>query len=544
MSSDRINRYKAQQAKIQLLREHREEIMQYRIPTTPAVDSTAVSLVPENDVLDQFRRSQKQELAYFNEPIHIDVNEVDALLSEIGTKWGKKQTSELIGNCRRSVISSIANPFGLGTFVAAWDKEGGNVTTQHNAEKGIFAKESEKLNREKDYSYSNARKNIKEEAIHNGNMNSQEFTDTYTGKQEPTKREDGNGKLVMNAELDHVIPVAEIHKQGGWMLNNRERDDISSTKENLKYTTFKTNRSKSDKTPENALSSDKGFDEKITKPVIDKARKAIDKKMPKNTDRLKYHSKELLNTGVHEAGKMGLQQSIGLLLTEFFSASFDEISDSYRNGFYKSSESKNFLVEVKIRLSRIVERVSARWKDAVIAFKDGAISGFLSNLATMLINMLETTSKRTVRLIREGFLSILKAMKIVLFPPAGMTNSEAGDAALKLLATGVTVSLGVLIEEVAEKSVKAFLVAHMQPLEQLTSTITAVLVGAFTGIATALVVATLDQLDLFGVTRQRKHEAILSELDRRIEESDRHIESMYQNEMGRMDVILSKLQGV
>ena len=157
--------------------------------------------------------------------------------------------------------------------------------------------------------------------------------------------------------------------------------------------------------------------------------------------------------------------------------------------------------------------------------------------------MLKPTSKRIFRLIREGFLSILKAMKIVLFPPAGMTNSEAGDAALKLLVTGVTVSLGVLIEEVAEKSVKAFLVAHMQPLEQLTSTITAVLVGVFTGIATSLVIATLDKLDLFGVTRQRKHEAILSELDRRIEESDRNIESMYQNEMRRTDVMLSKLQG-
>lgn len=75
MLSDRVNRYKAQQAKIQLLREHREEITQYRIPTTPAVDSTVVSVAPENDVLDQFRRSQQQELAYFNEPIHIDVSQ-------------------------------------------------------------------------------------------------------------------------------------------------------------------------------------------------------------------------------------------------------------------------------------------------------------------------------------------------------------------------------------------------------------------------------------------------------------------------------------
>ena len=83
----------------------------------------------------------------------------------------------------------------------------------------------------------------------------------------------------------------------------------------------------------------------------------------------------------------------------------------------------------------------------------------------------------------------------------------------------------------------------MPPLAPLSSMVSAVLVGAITGIATALVVSALDKLDLFGVQDQRKHTAILIELDGLITESDRNIHSMYLNEMDRMDVMLMKLRG-
>ena len=132
---------------------------------------------------------------------------------------------------------------------------------------------------------------------------------------------------------------------------------------------------------------------------------------------------------------------------------------------------------------------------------------------------------------------------MALFPPVGMTRAEVGDAALKLLATGITVSLGILAEEVVEKSVTAFLTANMPLLAPLASTVSAVLVGAITGIATALVVSALDKLDLFGAQDQRKHAAILKELDSLIIEGDKNIQLMYQVEMGRMDVMLIKLQG-
>jgi hypothetical protein len=162
----------------------------------------------------------------------------------------------------------------------------------------------------------------------------------------------------------------------------------------------------------------------------------------------------------------------------------------------------------------------------------------------MLINILVTTGKRMVRVIREGFMSIMKALKMMASPPEGMTNVEAADAGLKLLATGVTVSLGILAEEVVEKSISAFFTANMPLLAPYAGTVSVVFVGAMTGIASALLIYELDKLDIFGVNNQRRHAFIMKDLDDNIALSDSVIELTYQDEMDRMDNILMSFQGV
>ena len=137
----------------------------------------------------------------------------------------------LMESCQQEVLRQIIGPFGL-TPAMFDDKDGGNVTTQHNAEQGIFAKDSERLDRKKEYGYSSAKSKKKLESVQDGSMNSQEFFDSYTGKFEPTKRTNSKGKLVMNAELDHLIPVKEIHGNGGWMKDKEGRKALSSIEEN------------------------------------------------------------------------------------------------------------------------------------------------------------------------------------------------------------------------------------------------------------------------------------------------------------------------
>jgi hypothetical protein len=64
-----------------------------------------------------------------------------------------------------------------------------------------------------------------------------------------------------------------------------------------------------------------------------------------------------------------------------------------------------------------------------------------------------------------------------------------------------------------------------------------------TGIASSLLVYGIDQLDIFGVNAQKQHAFVLQELDNLIAESDKNINSMYDEEMGRFDAMLSQLQG-
>ena len=543
MTSDRVNRHQAQRGKIKVLREHRDETAQYRIQTIPSLSSTSDSK-PAEDTLEQMMRSQHQEIKNFDAPVTITVVEADALLTELRSKWTEQQTNQLLGNCRNTVLNSIAGPFGLGSIVAAIDKNGGNVTTAKNAKQGVFARAEEEYVRN-DYAgnaYAKARGQYKDERIIE---NAQMIQDEYSG----------DFLDYSQVDCDHIKPTNKYHQEGGWRQSKQTREKFGADPDNFAMTSGSSNRSLGDQDKldwQEKVATDKsgrinkdahGYDNRRVNPAVARGEKTAKKYSDSATQKAIYDGGRVAITGANEAGKMGLQQSMGLLLTEFFSASFDEISDSYKNCFRDSLKNQNFFDALKTRLGRIAKRVAARWKDTLNAFKDGAISGFLSNVVTMLINMLVTTGKRIVRVIREGFMSILKALKMALFPPAGMTNAEAGDAALKLLATGITVSLGILAEEVVEKSVTAFFTANMPPLAPLSSMVSAVLVGAITGIATALVVSALDKLDLFEVQDQRKHTAILKELDGLITESDRNIQSMYLNEMGRMDVMLMKLRG-
>ena len=543
MPSDRVNRHKAQREKIKVLREHRDEIAQYRIQTIPSLTSSTGN-APADDVLEQMMQSQQYEIKDFNSPVTVTEVEANALLSELRSKWTEQQTNQLLGNCRKVVLNSIAGPFGLGFLVAATDKTGGNVTTAQNAKQGVYARAEEEYDRidYAGYAFTKARGPYKDERIVE---NAQMIQDEYSG----------NFVDYSEVDCDHIKPTSQYHQEGGWRQPKQTREKFGADRGNFAMTSSSGNRSLGDQNKgewQEKVATDKsgrinkdvhGHDNRRVNPAVARGEKTANKYSDSATQAAIYDGGRAAITGANEAGKVGLQQSMGLLLTEFFSASFDEISDSYKNGFRDSLKNQKFFDALKTRLGRIAKRVAARWKDTLNAFKDGAISGFLSNVVTMLINMLVTTGKRIVRVIREGFMSILKALKMALFPPVGMTNAEAGDAALKLLAAGITVSLGILAEEVVEKSVTAFFTANMPPLAPLSSMVSAVLVGAVTGIATALVVAALDKLDLFGVQDQRKHTAILKELDGLIADGDTNIQSMYKDEMGRMDVMLLKLQG-
>jgi len=189
-----------------------------------------------------------------------------------------------------------------------------------------------------------------------------------------------------------------------------------------------------------------------------------------------------------EGAKMGMQQALGLVITEFFTAVFDELLDVYKNGYSTDFEDDRFFSVLKKRLKRIAIRIKAKWKDAMIAFKDGFISSFISNLVTVVINAFVATGKRVVRIIREGIYSLFKAAKVLIFPPENMTYEEALHEAKKLLATGLIVSLGVIVEQYIDTLIKGTAI-----LEPFSDILTTVFVGATTGLAITMTVYYIDK---------------------------------------------------
>lgn len=434
----------------------------------------------------------------------------------------EQRLQELLNSCQQQVLQQVIGPFGL-TPAMFDDKQGGNVTTQHNAEKGIFAKKSEEYNRKDDYDYSQAKKEKMKESVQNGTMNNQVFTDAYTGKAESTKRTAiTTGKLVMNAELDHTIPLSEIHKNGGWMLDKEGRKKVSSEKNNLHYINMENNRKKSDLSAEEALSEANGYDQSITQPIIHKARSAVDEHMPTAMERLQYHGKELAMTGAKEAGKNALRQALGVLLYEFVNGSFIELKQLMSN-----PNDESLIDRLIAAFKRVADRVISKLKDALQSALQGGVQGFISNLLTFIINSVITTSAKVVTIIREGMKGLWDAIKLLANPPKDQPFSEVCRQVTKIFAGIVTMGLGMLFEE----SIKGFIMS-IPILLPIADVIALAVTGILTGVTTALVIYGIDRffdwLSSTGTELLQAQEAHLDEMKTNIHLMAEWIESQYK----------------
>lgn len=182
------------------------------------------------------------------------------------------------------------------------------------------------------------------------------------------------------------------------------------------------------------------------------------------------------------------------------------MTDICRNGLREDETS--YADAVWKRAAAVLRDVQAKWREMLEAFRAGFVAGVLSEVATLLVNLLQTTAKRLVRIIREGFVSFLRALAMVVSVPEGMTRYEALDAAVKLMATAVLAACGIALEEFIETALKGWPMADL---------IVPVVLGIVVGLATAAVVFLLDQLDIFGVQGKRRRVFVVAELDARVE---------------------------
>ncbi len=510
MSSDSLERFKKRQKLKNSI----------TISNSLIEDSEVNEFLNSNCDNDKVASVYKKTEEFYN--TNVSQAEAEAFLIRFKKEFNQARFDQLITDCKKDIIHSIVTPFGIGHIVAAYDKAGGNVTTNHNFQKGVVATDGDQqryeewqssLNNNVDRTVHDKVKDKWKKDTYQSMQNGEEVTDGYTGKTLGAK----NGTRIdkdVSIDGEHITSVSEIEKDSknhlfadGETTSERlqDRANLSGDEKNLTLIEGGMNSSKNDtdlKEWANSKISKKHaketgnpdmtnaeyyeLDKEIIQEQYDKSKKHI-----RNTQLLKQgikQGREVAFTGALEGAKMGMQQALGLVITEFFTAVFDEIIDIYKNGYSTNFEDDKFFSVLKERLTIIAVRIKAKWKDAMIAFKDGFISGFISNLVTVVINAFVTTGKRVVRIIREGIFSLFKAAKVLIFPPENMTYEEALHEAKKLLATGLIVSLGVIVEQYIDTLIKGTAI-----LEPFSDILTTVFVGAITGLAITMTVYHIDK---------------------------------------------------
>lgn len=457
--------------------------------------------------------------------------EVEALLVELRGRFDGAKLDDLARSYRDTVLGSIVKPFGLARILFE-DHDGGNVTTEVGARKAYedrSFKVAAPYQRE-DYEAGPVRTRVN--AFKGSRTRDGRIRDAYA-----------RGEVWLDAadaDTDHGLSTAEFHAMGGFMLDPERKCAFAADDGNYAITGKGTNRSKGARDGREwaarhgngrkvANREHHGTDGRKLNAAVDRGHRVAQRHLPTRSEKAAYYVEETVATGLEESARMGLQQAVGMMIHELVVAAFDEIKDIYGNGYRGGRPDATFFAILRERLMRVVERVAARWKDVTRAFADGALSGFLSNVVTVVVNKFVATGKRIVRIIREGFFSLLRALKLIVSPPEGMSARQACHEATKLIAAGLTVAGGVLLEEGVEDYLMG-LIPPGNPLTALVPAASAVCVGMATGLVTVFLVYALDKIDLFGAQREARHTQVMetlgSDLDRLFEEGEALLASM------------------
>ena len=425
-------------------------------------------------------------------------------INHLKKKISKKDFDLLFESCKDVAIDNLLRPLKLSrTDLATTDRD--FCYTRDD-----YTKSPKSVGGTKD-GFNSIRKSLIGDKINTDGL----VTDQYTG-----------GKIPKNkTDADHINSLKNLHDSGGYILSRKEKRELGALGDNIAFTDSGINRSKGKKNLDIFSKESKKVDSRRTKPLIKHAKSSIEKTIPSSPGKkVGFIAKKSSLDGLRTGAKQGLQKAIAVLMHEIISEIFNETKDVYFNGWNNESNNKQLTSELKIRLNRIKDNILKKWKDVALAFKDGALSGFISAIFTAILNMFVRTGKNLVRVIREGSLSLYEAIKIIWNRPPGMTEEQAFHQASKVLASGLIITGGIL----AGESIATSLNGIGLPFAD---TISVVISGLITGLATLLVVFLLDKIDVFSAVSQKNHKLIMGKIEPTIKNNINKIDSII-NELG------------
>ncbi|NVZ11416.1 hypothetical protein HW932_19375 [Allochromatium humboldtianum] len=388
----------------------------------------------------------------------------------------------------KTVVNSFVTTFGL-DFILFKDKIGGDVDTIHNVRKGIWATDKEKENHENRGEYSSKTYHTHENY-------------KATGRRDKQLQQEGNlydsySDSVMDRNkqrnLDHVISAKEIHDDAGRVLAELDGSNLANQDSNLQTTSETINKSKKqtpidqylEKLPNLINTHEKTLDDyqqRLSSMPSDKLEQKqeileLESKIQKQEEKIKelksvdpdamrerdrvardaynqqidvtyYTSSKFLKQTATASSltglKMGTRQMLGLILAEVWfelRVQIPIIFEKIKNKF-DFSEFFNSIQEI---LQGIWQRVKARFQDFLIAFKDGVFAGVFSSVTTTVFNIFATTQKMAIKIVREMWAHIVKAIKLIIFNPEQLGFVDLCKSVVSILSVAVATVVGTMI---------------------------------------------------------------------------------------------------
>lgn len=387
----------------------------------------------------------------------------------------------------KTVITSLTTSFGL-DFLLFKDKQGGEVDTIHNVRNGVWATNAEKQRFEQRDEYDST-------PYH------QHANYTATGQKDKASQAAGTlkdpyrNKVMAGHEqrnLDHVISAKEIHDDAGRVLAELSGVELANQSSNLQTTHETVNKSKKqtpineylDKLPglisnhEKSLAGDHARLTKMPRetPQQQHEVRALEDKIRKTESKINelkavdpegmrkrdaearvpydqqinaayYTSSKFLHQTARATGSaalsMGTRQMLGLVMAEVWFELREQLPallDKLKHRFSLEA----FVDSISQSLKGIWRRVQARFNDFLMAFKDGVFAGVLGSLTTTVFNIFATTQAMAIKIIRELWGQLVKAIKLMVFNPDQLSFVEQCQAVTSLLSVGVATVVGTM----------------------------------------------------------------------------------------------------
>lgn len=424
--------------------------------------------------------------------IMIDKDLENALreLRDLEASLPSEQTQSLFELCEKNVMQNIQQQFGLHYLVDS-AKEGGQVSTTHNVRNGIYANDEERLRYENrgeydSYKYHKDSNYIAINKEQSALKKQGKMTDYMTGRE--IKRN-------ANVDLDHKISAKAIHEDRARVLAEKSGAKLANTKDNLALTDSSLNRMKKDKSPEEFIAYKhdklaeyerkmqdgslspkewekmeklKSIDDDAFLKEAQKSKNQIDRKIDKAYYGSAKPYEELASTtltDIQNIAKGGLKSAVAIVMIEVVRALFFELRATFKN--FGNESLKDIFKRLKERAKIVFENIKANFKGIFEGSIEQSIGAFLSNLALFVINIFYTTAKRLASLIRAGFGSLIRAIKILANPPANMPKEDVAFEAAKVFVAGIITALSFLFAEGIDKLIKTicpFLVPISEPV--------------------------------------------------------------------------------